>query len=243
MANNSRTKSELLFEELCAQHGIVMSRLPVCEKRKQPDYKLTFGEQNVVVEVKQIEPNKDDKTFTAALKRDGEASQCRNPDDVAERVRNHIKGGMRQIKSYLQHNPGMPAILIIFDNAKNEYTDAYTIQTAMHGFEKVVFKLPNRGQPITVVERGFGPHNNKEIRQDKNQDLSAVATLHEFWDLNTHERGLALCFYHNNLAKHPFATKWWKGKNIVHLIIENKTPGEFQNWVRIDNGEHVSKEE
>ncbi len=228
-----KTKSEELFEELCEQQGIKCARLAEIPGHKQPDYELSVCGSDVVVEIKQIEPNEDDLRFAEAFARDGVASQCRNPDDVAERVRNHIKTSRSQFKSFFERQPARPAILVLFDNAKNGYTDSYTIQTAMHGFERVAFHIPKVPEDITVVERGFGPNNNTEMRLNKNTHLSAIATLHEAWVGDTHERVLALCFYHNSFAEYPFSPNWWANKAILHSGLGPKVPWQFQNWIKL----------
>lgn len=233
MSCRKQTQSEHLFEELCDQHGVGCRRLPLCEGRKQPDYELEIGDQHVIAEVKQINANDEDKRFAEALERDGVASQCRNPDVMARRIRNHIKKIRAQIKSYNQRCPAGPAILVLFDNARNKYTDPYTIQTAMHGWEQVVFDIPRNGQTPRVVDRGFAPHNNRAVRESKNQQMSALATLHECWDIQTEERFLALCFYHNSFAAHCFDPIWWHGDHIIHMTLEEKIPGKFQDWTRV----------
>jgi hypothetical protein len=224
------TKSEQLFVEFCKSHDVLPVRLPECDGQKQPDYEVSFNRQKVVFEIKQIEPNEADKKFNAALETVGMASQTRNPDKVANRVRDGIKEGRRQIRSYLQNNPAIPAVVIFYDNANNRYTDPYTIQTAMYGWEQVSFNVPSNGQSPRVVERGFGPRNNKAIRPDKNEQISAIATLHETWDVITKERLLSLCFFHNGYAIHSFNPLWWSGNNIFHFTLEDKVQGQFQRW-------------
>ena len=224
------TKSEQLFDEFCKSHDVLPVRLPECDGQKQPDYEVFFNGQKVIFEIKQVEPNEADKKYNAPLKRGGIATQTRNPDKVAERIRDGIKEGRGQIKSYLRNNPGTPAVIVFYDNANNRYTDPYTIQTAMHGWEQVVFSVPSNGQPPEVVERGFGKRNNKAMRPDKNEQISAIATLHETWDVITKERLLSLCFYHNKYATHRFTPIWWQGNNIFHYTLEDKVQGQFQNW-------------
>jgi len=232
MANDDRTISEALFEELCKLHSIPCRRLQVRSDGPQPDYELTLAGKRVVAEVKQIDPNEEDRQFTVALQRDDVATQCRNPDTMARRVRNQIKQSRTQLKAYLERDPQTPALLVLFDAAKNRYTDPYTILTAMHGWEQVLLSVPPVGQPITVADRGFAQRNNREVRPDKNEHLSALATLHECWDIEEpHERFLALCFYHNSYASQRIEPTWWSSDHIEHLELSEKAPGEYQNWI------------
>jgi len=223
------TKSEKLFEEFCKSHCVIPVRLPECSD-KQPDYELSFDGQKVIFEIKQVEPNEADKEWNAPLGDQGITTQTRTPDKVAERVRNLIESAADQIKSYHKVNADTPAVVVIYDNANNSYTDTYAIKTAMHGWEQVSFNVPSNGQPPEVVERGFGKRNNKAMRPDKNEQISAIATLDEMWDVITKERRLTLCFYHNNYATRRFTPVWWRGNNIFHCILEDKVQGQFQDW-------------
>jgi len=233
MASSNRTESEALFEELCEQHSVPCRRLPESPDRQQPDYELELAGNVVVAEVKQIDPNQEDRAFNDALHRDGMATQRRNPDLVARRVRNHIKESRAQLEAYLNCHPQTAALLVLFDAARNKYTDPYTIQTAMYGWEQVVLDVPPIGQPITVADRGFAPRNNREVRPDKNEHLSALATLHECRGIEEpHERFLAMRFYHNLLAVHRIAPIWWSADHIEHLQISEKAPGNYQNCIR-----------
>lgn len=232
MGNKALTISEALFEELCKLHNITCRRLKVRTDGPQPDYELTLAGTNVVAEVKQIDPNEEDQQFAMALESDGNASQCRNPDVMAKRVRNHIKQSRAQFNAYLDRHPQTPTLLVLFDAARNKYTDPYTIQTAMYGWEQVTLNVPPVGQPITIVDCGFAERNNREVRHNKNTHLGALATLHECWSVEEpHERFLSLRFYHNSYASHRIMPTWWTGDHIHHLHLSAKVPGEHQNWI------------
>ncbi len=100
----------------------------------------------------------------------------------------------------------------------------------MYGWECVVFDGTRIETPLTVIDRGFGHRNNRDVREDKNQQLSALATLHEGWGIDTHERVLSLWFYHNQFAAHPILPEWWSGNDIMHFAFGEKVPGQFQDW-------------
>jgi hypothetical protein len=111
----------------------------------------------------------------------------------------------------------------------NGYTDPYTIQVAPHGWEQVTLAVNAPAAPVT--ERGFAPRNNRTLRAGHNDHLSALVTLHEYWDLHTHERRLALRFYHNPYAAVKFEPAWWAGEQIHHLQMSSKTERQYQDWV------------
>ncbi len=232
MKAEPKTESELLFEELCTGHHVQWVKLPRLQNTKQPDYELMLGEQRIVVEVKQINPNAEDKAYHDALERHGHASQLRNPDTVARRVRNHINESRPQLREYLNRHPETPTLLVLYDNARNQYTDSYTIQVALHGWEQVTFEVG--GEAPAVVERGFGKRNNKTLRPNANDHLSALATIHECWEIESHERFLSMQFYHNHFAAVQFSPQWWLHPRLAHYALEEKVAGAFQNWARID---------
>lgn len=231
MKAEHKTVSEMLFEELCEAHGVPWIKLPRLPKTQQPDYEVRPSGFLVVAEVKQIDPNDDDKAIHKVIDSGGVAMQTRNPDDMARRVRNHIDVSRSQLREYLSHRPNTPTVLVLYDNARNNYTDPYTIQVALHGWEQVVFVQD--GDSMSVVERGFGPRNNRSLRHDKNEHLSAVATLHECWEVESHDRFLALQFYHNPFAIVPFKPSWWNHSKVAHFALEEKAAGKFQNWTLI----------
>lgn len=223
-----RTKSELLFEELCTLHRIVWTRLPERDE-PQPDYELVIDGCRIAAEVKQIEANESDRSFADELERNGHAFERRDPDAMAQRVRQDIADSRPQLRAYVERHPGAPGLLILFDDAKNGYDDINTIRTAMFGWEQVVLSNTDRG-PV-IVDRGFGPRNNSEIRHNHNTQLSALVTLHEGTDYATRQRRLGLCFYHNHYAHAPFAPEWWTGEQISHLRLAEKSQGQFQDFV------------
>lgn len=224
---NELTRSEQLFEEFCRLNHTGFNRLPECDT-KQPDYEILFGDQKVVFEIKQIEANDSDVKFHADFK-----VRSRNPDHVADRVRNAIDSASKQIRSYLEANGNTPAIVVIFDDANNGHTDPYIIQTAMHGWEEATFSVPaDVNRSPTFVDIGFGQRNNKLIRSDRKTHISAVATLHEYEEIAPpHERKLSLCFYHNQHASNSFDYHLWNSKQIWHRVLSKKVSGKPQNWI------------
>ncbi len=51
--------------------------------------------------------------------------------------------------------------------------------------------------------------------------------------METRERFLALCFFHNAFAARKFDPELWIGDHIVHMTLEAKTTGRFQDWIRL----------
>ena len=228
MSNASLTYSESLFQELCDLHGVQWTRLPELQGGQQPDYELTIDSQQLVAEIKEIVPNDEDLAFSEALRDQGGVSGTLNPDFQARRVRSDIRTSRGQLRSYLERNPGVPALLVVYDATDSRYLDPYFMQTAMHGWEQAV--ISTAGDQPVIVEQGFAPRNNRTIREDFNRHLSALVTLHEFNDFDTHERKLGMCFYHNQYAEVPLPPSLWQGPEVSHFRLGSKEPGQYQNW-------------
>lgn len=65
------TESEFLFEQLCGETGIRFTRItPAPEAgHRAPDYELQLQVPPILVEVKQIDPNKKDKDLLRQLQK------------------------------------------------------------------------------------------------------------------------------------------------------------------------------
>lgn len=234
MAAGKQTKSEQLFEEICRVSSVECRRLAELADGQQPDYEIKLTGQTVVVEVKQVDPNPSDEAFRKQLRSNVFSMQNRSLDAMARRIRNFIGTSRGQLNAYLEKSPRTPALLVVYDSANNFYTDPYTILVAMHGSQQATFAMPAVGRPPFIKDVGFGPRNNRELRPEKNTHLSALVTLHERYELSApHKRFLELCFYHNPFAACPVHPSLWSGKNISHLAISQKTPGQFENWIPI----------
>ena len=149
---------------------------------------------------------------------------------VPNRVQNALMKSRRQINSYLDRYPNLPAVLVLYDaTGTGKYTDPYGIKIAMYGLDQFVIST---SPPYSVIDCGPVGHN-VAVRDDKNQQLSALATLHKCFSMDTDERFLSLLFYHNPFAEHRIEPGWWTGNHIAHYALEEKVQGGFQNWVKV----------
>lgn len=108
------------------------------------------------------------------------------------------------------------------------YNDPYTIQTAMFGFEHVV--LEARGAGVVASERGFAPRNNSEIRKEKNRQLSALATIHEYVEMESKEHKHGTVFCHNPYADFPLNPASWNNVYVSHMTLTPEVSDHFQDW-------------
>ena len=232
MQPSQRTESENLFEELCRQHGVECACIPVCADSQQPDYELVLASgQKVIAEIKQIDPNENDRRAINDLKDKGLAMHGDNfAHTVPKRVQNALMKSRRRINPYLDRYPNLPAVLVLYDaTGTSKYTDPYGVKIAMYGLDRFVISTSS---PYSIIDCGPVGHN-VAVRDDKNQQLSALATLHKCFSMDTGERFLSLLFYHNQFAKHRIEPGWWTGNHIAHYALGEKVQGEFQNWVKV----------
>ena len=232
MQTRHPTESEKLFEELCRQHSVELTRIPICPDSRQPDYELVLASgQKIIAEVKQIVPNENDRRAIEDLENKGLAMHGDNfACTVPKRVQNALKKSRRQINAYLDRFPNLPAVLVLYDaTGTDKYTDPYGIKIAMYGLDRFVISASSL---YSIIDCGPVGHN-VAVRSDKNQQLSALATLHKYFSMDTRERFLSLLFYHNPFAKHRIEPKWWTGNHIAHYALGENVQGDFQNWVKV----------
>ena len=87
------TISEILFEQLCSQRGVGCTRIPE-GPQKTADYRVAQGSLTLVAEVKQLDPNNEDKKLATIW---GTPS---SPGTVApsDRVQGLLDEGYPQVK-------------------------------------------------------------------------------------------------------------------------------------------------
>ena len=181
------TQSERLFQEFCRLYGIPCERLTPTGRRT-PDFIVDFRGTQIICEVKQIDPNKDDERELTELAHHGGEGRL-----VPNRLRAKLKKVSAQLKSASQ--TGRPTLLVVYDHTPFK---AYTLHTdvveAMFGRNSVRVRVPTDpssppqiSSPFFGGDRGMGPRHNTAV--------SAVAIL----DGGT-QPPLTLRVYHNRYA-------------------------------------------
>src|SRR6185436_4699590 len=100
-----KTISELLLENFCNENSMQYSRIET-QGYKTPDYDVYFGEQIIATEVKQIDPNADDKYHLKQLRLHERVGTREIP---GRRVRIKIDSAKKQLK--LRTQGKYPAVL------------------------------------------------------------------------------------------------------------------------------------
>jgi hypothetical protein len=220
-----KTKSELHFEKFCADHSLELFSVPrkSDDKEKTPDYILQVGEQKIIVEIKQLNPNPTDQKHLKDFENYGETGFVLGGFD--RRVRKKIKKSVPQLKT--RSKGKHPGILVLYDNV-HIYggIDGYDIRVGMYGQETidVAISKARRYKPFAIRHR-FGA--KRSLDKSHNTSLSCAAVLIEH-PLN----GLKLNIYHNDFASIPLIPDLLRLPQIRHFRLEESiTTGAFRNWI------------
>jgi len=185
------TISERYFEKLCENRGIVCERIPETIA-KSPDYRVLIPPMELITEVKQLDPNKEDERISEIWG----TPQSPGGHDATRRVRDKLAEGYRQVKRLSEGK--LPTMIVVYNNAGEwNLLDQFTISTAMFGSYGFVYeKLPDRS--IEVIRRGH--LGNRTVTKKRRRYLSVVGVLER---KETGSENLELCCYHNPFAKVP----------------------------------------
>jgi len=215
------TESESLFEEFCKANDINYYReIPRSNitGAKIPDYAIIIEEEprRIIVEVKQFDPNPDDKEQSRQLN-EGRVTDVREIK-WRDRVRGKIHDANKQLKA--RSLGRYPAMLVLYDNVQVPLPlDSEDIMEAMYGNE-VVDKVIWAKKEFTTK---FG--DNRKCTPDHNTSSSAICTLSR--------SGSLLCVYHNEHAKFRIDPTWLRGPNIQHYTLGPKVQGKLPDWVEL----------
>jgi hypothetical protein len=224
--NVEGTESERLFEQFCATNDVQYVRIETksASGERTPDYEIrTSCGGRVAVEVKQFNPTEEEKRLYQQLQERGYTDSYGSEPGAKARLK--IQSGAKQLKAYADGH--LPTLLVLYSNVPfpRRGVDPYEIKTAMYGIEKTDITLDGSSGAARVSDRGFGP--KRKMTPTSNTSLSAVGTL-----LDSSESGLMLVVYHNKYASNPLPVSWLQTPQVKHFMIEEKRPGEFQEWVQ-----------
>jgi hypothetical protein len=217
----NQTISEKLFITLCGEMGIKCTSIPV-SRNKTPDFEIELEGRKVIVEVKQIDPNPDEKKQLDQFKKDGRAQ---GSAVIGGRMRKTIRSARKQLQARAK---GVhPALLVVYCTFESlaPHTDSNNVKAAMYGFEAVTLTpTDDPDSPIASHPAGFG--GGRTLTEEHNTTISAVGVFEkDFWK-RTH-----LLVYHNDFAAIPLPIV--RGELIHHFRIQQPSPGQFQDWVQV----------
>ncbi len=162
------TLSEDMFEKFCRDNSFKFLPIVTEKNIKTPDYDVFPLGNRVVIEVKELQANDDDKTSWSEARTRGVFSAWSDP---SSRIRQKIGEAYKQLKC---RSEGLsPAVLVLFDNGTFGGIDATDIKNAMYGDETVQVLYSTDGDIDTVPRLG----GRRKCTANDNRSLSAVSLL------------------------------------------------------------------
>jgi hypothetical protein len=185
------TLSEALFKRHCEARGVVFHRIAE-DGRKVADFELTLEPSIVVAEIKQLDPNDQDRAREAAMA-EGQVGSGFAPTG---RLRNLLGAAYRQIKPYALR--GVPGLVVCYNNAGAlTHIDNFTVTRAMFGGMAAYIAL---GQDGNIHHVGQGFTGQRKVTRNTCRGLSAVCVLSTPTNDTTR-----LVAYHNPYASNPIS--------------------------------------
>jgi hypothetical protein len=218
------TKSELLFESFCRIYGIQYQRVHETTEPR-PDYELIIEGQQILAEIKQFDPNADERE---AMERRARGEQVVWGSKPGERLRRAIRSANTQLRQLLAGR-SIPALLVVYNNTPcSLHTRPYAVMTAMQGIDVVDMLVPaSLNLSPTFADTRSGP--GREIRADANTSTSAVAVLRDV-DINEFQ----LAIYHNRHATSQMAPRLMRFPGVVQFRLpEGVTNSVDAQWEEV----------
>jgi hypothetical protein len=188
------TESEQHFEQWCANHSVIATRITEGAVAT-PDYHALFGQYKVIAEVTQIERNAEERESDRLLAERGYGNATGGTPGA--RVRAKITGCSRQVKTLMA---GVhPSILVIYSGFMGlSHIGSDQVRVAMYGLDTAHVAVPHNFsiKPYIV---GWFSGGKRKLTANHNTSISAVASL---W-LKGEDGVPALVVYHNDFAAVP----------------------------------------
>ncbi len=218
------TQSERIFENFCDRLKIKFARVPRGAK-KIPDYELTINRQRIIVEVKEIEKNKDETESDRLAKERGYGQVLSTMP--GQRVRKKIYKSSPQIKA--KTDGVYPSILALFDGAPlSDHLSNYNIRVAMYGLEEIHIAVPEDPK-ISSYITGKSYGSERKMTPNDNKSISAIGVLH-----TTSRKEIDLDLYHNKYASNPLDPKLFQNYAIAQFVLGEGVNGGTAQWERVD---------
>jgi hypothetical protein len=189
--------------------------------RQTPDYELEVGSLTIAVEVKQLEPNDEDRDLAHRAFEKGSASCWVD----MSRARQSILDGVKQLRAHAKGR--QPALVVLYDVADLlNYLGADSIAQCMYGPERVHIAVPHAPEAEPwVLGASYG--GGRTVTESHNTTLSAVAVLRRDRDADT------LKVFHNAYAAIPLQPDriWLEG--VRHFVWQARDDRQLPYWVEV----------
>ncbi len=217
----SETVSESTFERICDRRGVPYRKLATRENQRTPDYLILPSGEKVVVEVKQIEPNDEDRELQKKSK-EGETTGWWSDNDA--RIRRKIKQGAKQLKTVAKGR--CPSVLMLYDDREIKIIDNEDFLEAMYGDEELTLAVPLNGGKPKPLGVGFG--GNRQLTEQQRLYISAVAIMRQKFPGEW-----IVAVFHNVFASRPLDPDVASSfADVQYALTEPKTK-EYQDWTRV----------
>lgn len=213
------TLSEEIFERYCHDKGIFCNRIPE-GNFKTPDYLIKVDLCDILIEIKQLDENENDKRINGTLRCGGSIVMAGSPVD---RVRSQIASGYKQIKSY--NKQGYPAGIVLYNNAGPlAYIDDWTITKSMFGeYGYKICKVESGASFVGAVGAGF--FGGRKLTRNTCRALSFVAVMKKNADSS-----VTFKVYHNPFAAAPLPKDVLANIATSQLVHNNPHEGKWVRW-------------
>ena len=228
------TISEILFEEFCRKREIKLEKILTGDERT-PDYKIFVDGNEIIVEIKQIDMNPDEKQEYGKFKKGGIAAGSNN---IGKRVGKKISDANQQLSKLTKGK--LPSICIIYDNTPlGFHTDLNNIRFGMYGLATaIIAKSTDRSFKSYIMGWKFG--TKRKMTKHTNTNTSAVAAM--FRENENPEHPPYLIIYHNVFAKTKLKTEILAAIGVRQFTLSEAVEGKYQEWIEINDLRHKTRE-
>lgn len=216
------TISETLFERFCAETGIPFVSLAPDPSAglPTPDYEIHLQEPPILVEVKQIDPNREDQASLQTFAETGEYSFSGVP---GERLRGRISKAGSQLRARVR--PDQPTLVVVYNNVDvlRGFTGPDAVMSAMYGlYQTVITTTRGVGARVLSVNNQLG--GGRSMTPQHNTTISGLGVLFE-GPTNPH-----LVVYHNRFAAVPIRPDILRRSRILQRCIQEEDGNNFPEW-------------
>jgi hypothetical protein len=205
--------------------GLSVSRIATGAERT-PDYRLSVAGQEVIAEIKQLDPNDAEKADIVRFNEGKSGGYSALP---GERIRRELSKANKQLAPLAKGH--CPAIAVIYNNVfLRSHTNPYHVRVAMYGVEQVLFAVPNDPrQRAHFVGVKFGP--KRKMTPDHNTTISAVGVL----VLNPpgDPQSPQLIIYHNIYAKVPLDPELLRRYGLPQFTLPSGPSSMSREWIPV----------
>jgi hypothetical protein len=218
------TDSEIYFERFCKRRGIECARL-VEGPAKTPDYEIRVDNLHIAVEVKQIEPNREDRNILERRATQGAAAYWVD----MSRARQSILDAARQLRV---HSKGrQPAVAVLYELVPlGGYLQSDSIARCLYGAELLHVAVPkDPGREARILGSSYG--GRRVLTERHNRTLSAIAVL------RLEGEGETLSVYHNVHAEFPIHPAQFRFFGVSHFAWQASDSRHLPWWVEVTSTE------